>query len=210
MRRALSPVCHPERSEGSQSFNAPRFFTSLRMTGFASAVAPRMEDIRDIKGLVPLPHSWWWLGALLGVVVIGAIAVWLWKQKRTTTAPNAVGAPLSPFDIAVAALRRLREQDPPVEEFYTRLSDIVRQYLEGQFGLRAPKRTTEEFLYEMSRDHALSPEHKNLLGTFLQESDLVKFARFRPGEEDKRRALGAAERFVHDTQPRAAEAVAAS
>ena len=86
--------------------------------------------------------------------------------------------------MAIRALQRLREENPPVEEFYTRLSDIVRRYLEGQLGLRAPERTTEEFLYEVSRDHALSAEHKELLGAFLQESDLVKFARFRPGADD--------------------------
>jgi hypothetical protein len=95
-----------------------------------------------------------------------------------------------------------------VEVFYTRLSDIVRRYLEGQWGLRAPERTTEEFLYEVSRDHALSVEHKELLGAFLQESDLVKFARLRPGADDKQRAFDAAEKFVRDTQPRAQGVVA--
>jgi predicted TIM-barrel fold metal-dependent hydrolase len=75
----------------------------------------------------------------------------------------------------------------------------VRRYLEGQLGLRAPERTTEEFLYETSRDHALSAEHRELLAAFLQESDLVKFARLRPGEQDKQRAWAAAERFVRET-----------
>ena len=95
-----------------------------------------------------------------------------------------------------------------MEEFYTRLSDIVRQYLEGQMGLRAPERTTEEFLYEVSRDHSLSEEHRELLGAFLQEADLVKFARHQPGAEDMKRAMDAAEKFVEDTQPRAQEALA--
>jgi hypothetical protein len=110
--------------------------------------------------------------------------------------------------VAVRELRRLREENPPVEEFYTRLSDIVRQYLEGQMGLRAPERTTEEFLFEVSRDHSLSTGHRELLGAFLQEADLVKFARFQPRSEDKMRALDAAERFVQDTQPLAAEVLA--
>jgi hypothetical protein len=76
----------------------------------------------------------------------------------------------------------------------------VRRYLEGQFGLRAPERTTEEFLYEVSGDGSLSPQHKELLGRFLQESDLVKFARHRPGKDDMDRVFGAAEEFVQETR----------
>jgi hypothetical protein len=116
---------------------------------------------------------------------------------------------LTPFDLAVQALRRLLE-DQLIErglpdEFYTRLSDIVRHYLEGSFQLRAPERTTEEFLYEVSRDSSLTQEHKDLLGAFLQECDLVKFARHRPASTDMKRAFEAAERFVTDTRPRLRE-----
>ena len=166
-----------------------------------------MDDIRDIKGLVPVPHDvrWWWLLLLAAAVV--AVAIWLWKRNRPTSRAAVVPLP-TPYETAIRALQRLRDENPPVEEFYTRLSDIVRRYLEGQLGLRAPERTTEEFLYEASCDRALTAEHKELLGAFLQESDLVKFARFRPGPEDKVRAFDAAEKFVCETQPHEQEVVA--
>jgi hypothetical protein len=167
-----------------------------------------MQDIHDIKGLVPLPHNLWWL-LLLVFAVAAAVVFWIWKRQRPAFPKPAVPPP-TPYEIAIGALQQLLEENPPVEEFYTQLSDIVRHYLEGQLGLRAPERTTEEFLYEMSQDHAHSAKHKELLGAFLQESDLVKFARFRPGEDDKKRAFDAAERFVRDTQPRVQEEVVAS
>jgi hypothetical protein len=160
-----------------------------------------MEDIHDIKGLVPVPHSLWWLWVLL-VVAAAATAFWLWKRRRPSS-PIAAVPPPTPYETAIRELQRLRADDPPVEEFYTRLSGIVRRYLEGQLGLRAPERTTEEFLYEVSRDHSLSTEHRELLGAFLQESDLVKFARFRPGAEDMTRAFDAAEKFVNESGGRA-------
>jgi hypothetical protein len=159
-------------------------------------------DIRDIKGLVPVPYDWWWLWLLLLAAAVAVVVIWLWKRRK----PAATGetpVPPSAFEVALAALQRLRQDNPPVEEFYTRLSDIVRRYIEGQFGLRAPERTTEEFLEEAT----LPPASMTLLGAFLQESDLVKFARFRPGEEDKGRAFDAAEKFVRETQPRAQEVV---
>jgi hypothetical protein len=165
-----------------------------------------MEDIHDIKGLVPLPHNWWWLLILVAVL---ALAYWLWKRRPVTDATKATPPP-TPYELAIRALQRLREENPPVEEFYTRLSDIVRHYLEGRFYLRAPERTTEEFLYEVSQDNTLAQEHKDLLGAFLQESDLVKFARHHPEQSDIQRALEAAEKFVRDTQPQAQEVVASA
>ena len=159
-----------------------------------------MEDIHDIKGLVPLPHPWWWLWFLLILAALAALAFWWWKRKRLSAVINAPPPP-TPYELAIRELQRLREDSPPVEEFYTRLSDIVRHYLEGRFQLRAPERTTEEFLHEVSRDDTLTQEHKDLLGAFLQECDLVKFARYHPEQANILRALAAAEKFVHDTQP---------
>jgi len=157
-----------------------------------------LADIRDIKGLVPVPHDGWWLWLALVVLVVVALLVWWRKRQQSITTPKSDG-PMSAYEVARRALQLLREENPGIEEFYTRLSDIVRHYLEGQLGLHAPERTTEEFLYEMSHDHALSVEHKELLGAFLAESDLVKFARFQPGDDDKQRAFAAAEKFVEET-----------
>jgi hypothetical protein len=157
-----------------------------------------MEDIRDIKGLVPLPHGGGGCGCCWLIVPRRRSPFGYWKTASSRVFPRLSHRLRRRTNVAIRELRRLREENPPVEEFYTRLSDIVvRQYLEGQMGLRAPERTTEEFLYEVSRDHSPfrgTPE--DLLGAFLQEADLVKFARFQPGAEDRKRALDAAEKFV--------------
>ena len=154
------------------------------------------NDIHDIKGLVPVPHPLWWLWALLALAV-AVVAIWFWKRRKPAIEPKPIEVRLSAFDIAVAALQQLRHDAPPVEVFYTRLSDIVRQFIEGQFGLRAPEQTTEEFLATAR----LPAQHMTLLGAFLQESDLVKFARLRPGKEDMERAFDAAEKFVREAKP---------
>ncbi len=160
-----------------------------------------IADIRDIKGLVPLPGWPWWVWALMAVavVLIGLLAWWLSRRKPAAEQPIPPVLP-TPYQIALRALEALWNDRPVVEVFYTKLSDIVRRYLEDRFALHAPERTTEEFLGEGSRNGALSVAHRQLLGEFLQEADLVKFARFRPGDADMKRAYDAAESFVRETK----------
>ena len=121
------------------------------------------------------------------------------RPKRA--APSA--PPRPPHEIAAAELERLRGrrlvEEGAFKEYYSALSDIVRRYLEGRFTLRAPEMTTEEFLLATARDGRLMPAHRRLLGEFMTESDLVKFARHLPTIADSERAWAAARRFVDET-----------
>jgi hypothetical protein len=152
------------------------------------------NDIHDIKGMVPVPHSWWWLLIPLALILIG-VAIWLWRRRQKPVLAPPIIPVLTPQETALAALQQLRQDSPPVEEFYTRLADIVRQYIEAQFSLHAPERTTEEFLAEAK----LPAQQMALLGEFLQEADLVKFARHRPGNEDMERTAAAGEKFIRES-----------
>jgi hypothetical protein len=58
-------------------------------------------------------------------------------------------------------------------------------------------------LLASARDGRLQAAHRRLLGEFLAESDLVKFARHMPAIADTERAWDAARRFVDETAARA-------
>lgn len=81
------------------------------------------------------------------------------------------------------------------------VSDTIRSYLEEQFDFHAPERTTEEFLHELQATDLLSPERKESLGQFLESCDLVKFARYEPGEPELRELHDSAVRLVEETEP---------
>ena len=81
------------------------------------------------------------------------------------------------------------------------VSDTIRWYLEERFSFRAPERTTEEFLYELQGTDLLTPDQKTSLGEFLQRCDLVKFARYEPGEPELRDLHDSALRLVEETEP---------
>lgn len=166
--------------------------------------ADASADIRDIAPPERFPRDWRPLLALVGgglAVVAMVLGLWWWWRRRTR--PQAVAPPEPAHVVAVRALEALRSRRLPqagaFKEFYSGLSDVVRTYLEGRFGLRAPEMTTEEFLQEATRGGCLARPHRELLASFLVESDLVKFARHVPTLEQCERAFAAARRFVDDT-----------
>ena len=64
--------------------------------------------------------------------------------------------------------------------------------------------TTEEFLATATADRRLAAALRRLLGDFLSQADLVKFARHLPTLNDTEAAYDAARRFVEETRPQPA------
>jgi hypothetical protein len=167
---------------------------------------PTPSDVRDIKGPVAVPKDYrplLWIAAALVAVVALAAGLYHLLNRRRRTLPTA--APRPAHEIALEALAKLHAgrllEAGRHEEFYVRLSDIVRSYLELRFHLRAPEMTTEEFLQAAQRDPQLAPPQRSALGTFLAEADLVKFARHVPAPDDAERAYRAGRDFVQATAP---------
>ena len=161
------------------------------------------QDIREVKPLIPARSAWWWLlGGLAGIG--GVVGVWLWRRQRTLAEAPSI-PPTPPHESAFEALSKLRQEDLPsrnrYEEYYVRLSGIVRAYIEARFRLKAPEMTTEEFLQVTSNAQALSASHRRLLQEFLERCDLVKFARYEPSRHEADEAFEAALRFIQDTAP---------
>jgi len=158
------------------------------------------NDIRAIKPPLEIPNNWAWVWWVLGalVLVAAAIALWPWMQRKLFTP-----APVPVIPPHVRAKNKLREalsliSDPRL--FCIAVSDALRVYLEERFDFRAPERTTEEFLLDLQQTPLLSSAQKESLATFLQECDLVKFARFEPHEDELRRLHDAALRLIDETQ----------
>lgn len=178
------------------------------LTITVTSVLPERWETLDIQGAKPLVrirrYGWlWWLLAALGLTgIIGGY--WRWRTRHSVAA-SPPPPPRPAHEIALEALERLRQEALPArnayEEYYVRLSDIIRTYIEGRFSLRAPEMTTEEFLQLASQGHALSFDHRSLLQAFLAHCDMVKFARYQPSGSEADEAFGAARRFVQETVP---------
>jgi hypothetical protein len=177
-----------------------------------SAITNQVETIetgfRPEHGLVAWPGRFpgWAVGAVLAAVAAIAVVAGIWWMRHRWEPPPPPPPPRPPAHaVALEALQRLRRkgyvEQRQVEPFYVEISAIVRRYLEERFAIHAPERTTEEFIREASRSDALSSAHQALCGAFLEQCDLVKFARHQPEAADMVYALDAATRLVNETRP---------
>ena len=91
------------------------------------------------------------------------------------------------------------EQTRDGRELYAGLCDMLRTYIEGEFSIRAPEQTTEEFLLELSRSDDIEEDYKTILKKFVSTGDLVKFACYLPLEEEVARAAEICWSFIRAT-----------
>lgn len=160
-----------------------------------------VEDIRDIKPPIEIADGliWLWWGLIALAVMVGAILLWRILKKRQT---NIVLPP--PIPAHVRAKQKLEQALALIAQpkpFVIAVSDTARAYLEERFNFHAPERTTEEFLRELAGTKLLLPEQKESLGGFLASCDLVKFAKYEPGENELRELHSSAVRLVEETEP---------
>lgn len=162
-------------------------------------------EIRELKDPIGLPRSYRWILYLIGgAAVLFSIAYLLYRKffRRGPVIPP-LPPPRPAGEIAREELERIRQANLPgqglIKEYYSQVSDTVRLYLENRFNLKAPERTTEEFLQEMATTSHLSQDQQQLVGDFLAESDLVKFARYGPTEKEIAGVFAAAVRLVEET-----------
>jgi len=157
--------------------------------------------LRDIRGPVAIAE-WTTLLVVLAALAVVALVVWLGLRRRR---PAVAAAPAkTPSELARERLTAARALMDPARarEFSQVVSEAVRDYVEGRFGARAPRRTTDEFLREAAREPGSElGRHALLLDAFLHCCDLVKFARA-PLTRDEMEVLhGSAWRFVEESAP---------
>ncbi len=172
---------------------------SSSMTNLSAANA--INGLRDIKPPMAITNGWEWLWWVLGGLAVAGLLYWAWRywQRRRRQVPPAIIVP--PHE---RARRKLQEALDFIEQprpFCILVSDAVRLYLEEAFAMRAPERTTEEFLAELQTSKLLTLSQKQLLGDFLMRCDLVKFARHEPSVDQLQELYRSALKLIDETQP---------
>lgn len=163
-------------------------------------------QIKDIAPIIKVNYTFWeifrWI--LLGLAVAALIVGIIYIVKRVKAHkpiielhPEPV---IPPDEKALKALETLRRkelwQTGKVKEYYTELTDIVRNYLEEAWGINSTDMTSDETLdaYHDSRAYDESCETK--LRQMLRTADMVKFAKGEPLPNEHTQAMSHAVEFV--------------
>ena len=163
-------------------------------------------DIKPPAELPPPPFPWKAAGIAALVLALLGAALYLWHRRRRPgrAAPEAPAVPaVPPHELAYRELERLLAssllRDGRIKEFHVELAEIIKRYLAGRFGIETLERTSEEVLEEMKRVR-VGTASTGLVREFLAETDLVKFAKHFPAEEEIRFTVDRAYRLVDQTK----------
>lgn len=150
-----------------------------------------------------IPGYVWIIIAGLLLVAAGAYLYYRYFRNRSAIEAEA-GPQIPPYDRAMQALQALREeklwQGGQDKQYYTRLTDILREYLDGRFSINAMEMTSTEILAALRKNNETKVVEKHMK-EILNVADFVKFAKMRPLADDNEASMRYAVAFVEETRP---------
>lgn len=167
------------------------------------------SELKPLKSQWIAPRSW-----LIPVVVVLALALiaaalFYWRRRRKTRAmPEPLRPVLPPEVTAYRELIRIENskilENGAFKEYYTRVIDVLRRYIEERFAIEAMDRTTGELMAALGARQVMIAG----LEEMLRETDLVKFAKFSPGIASGLRLMESTRRCIAETTPRIVDEIA--
>lgn len=166
------------------------------------------QAIKDIKPPLYEPFSWrelipyayWVFGTILAILAIVYIVKRLSKVKpKTIVEPKSK---IPPHILALQELEKLNQeklwQEGKVKQYHSRLTDILRLYIEARFKIPALEQTSDEIMSNF-RSVLIDEESKKKIKQVFLVADLVKFAKEQPLPSENELSLTNAFDFVNGT-----------
>ncbi len=167
------------------------------------------EDIKDIKPPFRIALNWWMIALwiLISLIII-VLLIYLYKKYfRKKSVKEVVQLKKIEIPAHITALSRLDKLESEklwqrglVKEYHSDITEIIREYFEKRFDLPALEMTTSESLENLTRH----PEARNIIDItekFLNNADLVKFAKYRPLSSVNEEMMLQAREIVNTTIP---------
>ena len=190
-------------------------FSNIVVVNVNTVPVDTMMPIKPIKGPLAVPYAWqefvlYVLGALLLLLlIIGGIILYEKYTREKPGVSNARPIPKDPAHIwARKELKKLEDdklwQKDQAKLYYSRLTEILRLYLEYRFSWLALESTTGE-IENAINNYQMKEKAKDNLLQILRAADLVKFAKLLPAPEANIKAMESAYKFIDLTEPKEEE-----
>lgn len=164
------------------------------------------EEIKDIKPPIRLFDYYFLIYILIGLIVLSILVYYfIWRKYFRSKKELIVikeEQNLLSHQLALKQLEQLEKeqlwQKGLVKEYHSRITEIIREYFEKQFGLPALERTTSESLH-LLKNHKQGIKVLDITEQFLNNADLVKFAKYIPMETVNVEMMNQAKSIVKKT-----------
>ncbi|MCO8122177.1 BatD family protein [Stieleria sp. TO1_6] len=185
-------VAGPGQAEGTlHSQPIPIRITSL----LEDRAAP--TDFRDIKQTIDIPVAtptsyawlWWSLGATGGVIVLTA-AIWWLLGRRSGVSPAQWALQ------QIVSLESTDDRQISREAVFAELADVIRQFIDYQYGIAAPSQSSQELLGNVASNQTLPAAATDRLRQFLSVADDVKYARRTMDADQLAESIDQAKQFI--------------
>ncbi len=167
---------------------------------YANVADPENQSIFD--ALPDWIVDYWWL--LIIILLAIAVFVYLWFKYRKDGSILGKKPEPTPYEVAIIGLRALKEkklwEQGMEKEYYTELTDILRTYMYGRFGINAVEMTSRQILVALKNNKETN-DKRDYIRRILNMADFVKFAKVRPLPDDNVASFDNALRFVEETKP---------
>ncbi|RKY90296.1 MAG: hypothetical protein DRQ01_09435 [Ignavibacteriae bacterium] len=165
-------------------------------------------DIEDVKSPITIPLDWklvlLWI--LIGIVVLGT-AYFLYLRYMKRKSEELVEKKIIKIPAHIKALTELDNlekeqlwQKGLIKDYHSNITGIVRRYFEDRFELPALELTTSESMSELRKVIEAEVIY-NTTNQFLNNADLVKFAKFIPLDSVNDEMMTQAKEIVNKTIP---------
>lgn len=163
-------------------------------------------EVKDIADIIKVRYTFWeifrWI--LLGLAVVAVVVAIVYVIKRLKAHKPIielhVEPPIPPDTRALNALEELRRKElwqaGKLKEYYTDLTDIVRNYLEEAWDIPSTDMTSDETLEAFAGSKAYSETNDTKLRQILKTADMVKFAKSEPLPNEHTQSMNYATEFV--------------
>lgn len=174
-----------------------------------------LPNIHDLKPVAEPPFffsdylpefivKYWWLIILVLVLIAAGIYAYFKWFKKGELPLRKKEKVIPPYDEAIMKLTQLKSEHlweaGQEKEYFTRLTDILRNYIDRRFEINAMEMTSSQIIDVLRKNEETMPVNEQL-SKILEMADFVKFAKMRPLPEDNEVAYQRALNFVNETKP---------
>lgn len=162
-------------------------------------------QVHDIKGQIRYPLTFKellpYILVIWGIAII-VILIWAYIRTRKRKENGEASVKEPPYITALKKLDHYRGNKfwapEKQKQFYSGVTDVLREYIAARFGVGAMEMTTAE-IFDGLKDKEIPQPLLDEARSLFVMSDLVKFAKLTVTDDENAKAVPAAVRFVTST-----------